>query len=218
MSLFRRIAATAVATLVAASLLVTVKPAALAQPSNSEIADGIEDAMLYARTLPDAFGGAWITDDGAVFAFTARATEEQVADVLGRVNEGIPVTTVKVDWSEAELDATQDAITDAAVARELTFVTGVGTDLKENAVVVSLLPQYFEVCQSGLVARFGPVRLLFEPSEGDVGTQGDSDASASPAASGSPEPLPAGCLPPPSPLPSILTPAASPAASQPAAG
>lgn len=217
MSLFRQFGATA---LVAAYLLTTIAPPALAQPSNSEIADGILDAMIHARTLPDAFGGAWIADDRAVFAFTARATDEQVADVLGRVKKGIPVTTVQVDWSEAELDATADAITDAMVALgDRAFVNGVGTDLKRNAVVVSMFPEYFEVCQAGLLARFGLVRLVFESSPGDTGAQGEPGAPASPAASGSPEPLPEGCLPPPSPLPSILvSPLPSPAASQPAAG
>ena len=207
----RRVTALSLAALMAVSLFAVTSPTALAQPSRSDVAEAVQDAMIHARTMPDAFGGVWLTDDGAVFAFTHRATDEQIADVLGRISAGIPVTTVRVDWSEAELRATKDAIGDAAVAREITFVTGVGVDLPDNAVLVSIAPEYFDVCQAGLLARFGPVRLLFESSPGDRGTQ------SSPSASASPDPLPSGCLPPPlvSPLPSGIAPVASPVASQP---
>src|SRR5262245_5464204 len=101
---------TVVLTGLAVSMAVTA-PAA-AQPSRSEVGKAVQEAMRYARTLPDAFGGLWLTDEGVVFAFTHRATDEQIADVLSRIRSGIPVTTVRVDWSEAELDATQDAIVD----------------------------------------------------------------------------------------------------------
>lgn len=215
----------AVALLAALAIVCTmaVAPASAAQVGYKAIGDAIERA----RELGDAFGGAWLEGDGVVFAFTHRATDEQIAEVLGLIKAGTPVETVRVDWSEAELDATQTAITDAMVALGgRTFVNGVGTDLRRNAVVVSISPKYYEVCQAGLLARFGPVRLLFERSEGDVGAQGDSDAEGSPVPSGSPEPLPEGCLPPPSPLPSLhvsplpsgVVPPASPVASQPAAG
>lgn len=193
--------------------LILAAPVAAAQVGYKAIGDAIERA----RELDDVFGGAWLEGDGVVFAFTRRATDEQVADVLALIRPGTPVTTVLVDWSEAELDATNEAITDALVGRELTFVTGVGTDLKNNAVVVSIHPRYFEICQAGLVARYGPVRLLFERSEGDVGAEGHPGADASPAPSGSPAAsLPPGCLPPASPgpslgpLPSAVPPTSSP--------
>jgi hypothetical protein len=214
-----RLAAHSLTALVAVAVLAFASPAAMAQPSRSDVANAVQDAMIYARTMPDAFGGVWVTDDGAVFAFTARATDEQVADVLGRVTAGIPVSTVRVDWAEAELDATTDAITDAMGADELSFVTGVGPDLPNNAVRVSIAPEFYDVCQAGLIARFGPVRLLFESSPGDTGAQPSPAGSSAPSPSGSPAPLPPGCLPPPSPFPSAgaswLAPTAFPAPSQP---
>ena len=44
-----------------------------AQPSRSQAGRAVQAAMAYARTLPDVFGGVWLTDQGAVFAFTHRA-------------------------------------------------------------------------------------------------------------------------------------------------
>jgi hypothetical protein len=189
-------------------LTAIVSTGALAQTSGPDVSEAIDDAIIYARTMPEAFGGVWLTDDdsGAVFAFTHRATDVQIEDVLARVPEGVAITVVRVDWSEAELDATTEAITDALVARELPFVTGVGPDLPNNAVLVGIVPEYFEACQAGIVARFGPVRIVFESSEPDRGT------AASAAAPGSS--LPPGCLPSPSmsPTPTGPTPVTSPAA------
>src|SRR5690349_7384557 len=87
---------------------------ASAEPTQREIHDGIESAVMWAETMPDAFGGVWLSDGGAVFAFTHRATDAQVTEVLGLVEAGIPVTTVRVDWSEPELREVQHAIADAA--------------------------------------------------------------------------------------------------------
>ena len=194
-------------------LTALVSTGTLAQTSGPDVSEVIDEAMLYARTMPEAFGGVWLTDDdsGAVFAFTPRATDAQIEDVLGHVPEGVPVTVVRVDHSEAELDATTEAISDAMVARELTFVTGVGPDLPKNAVLVGILPQYFDACQAGILARFGPVRIVFESTGPDTEAAASTAPSADPAAS-----PPPGCLPPPgwSPVPS--GPVTSPAPSQPA--
>lgn len=220
---FRQAAAVALAAFVAVSLLAVASPTALARPSRSEVGKAVQDAMQFARTLPDAFGGVWLTDAGAVFAFTHRATDDQIADVLDRIESWVPVSTVRVDWSEAELRATQDAITeDAMVGQERPLVvTGVGVSLPDNAVVVSIRPDLFDVCQAGLQARYGPVRLLFESSPGDTGAQASPTGSSSPTSSASPVPLPPICVPPASPgplgtaVPSGLVSVASPAVSQP---
>jgi hypothetical protein len=83
-------------------------------------------------------------------------------------------------------------------------LTGVGTDIVNNAVLVGILPEYFEVCQAGLIARFAPVRLLFESSGPDRGLP---EPTPTPNATPSPTPsldgrVPPACLPPSSPGPS----------------
>jgi hypothetical protein len=192
----------------AGALLVPLEATPVAaQPSRSQVGKAVQEAMAYARTLPDAFGGLWLTDEGAVFAFTHRATHEQIADVLSRIKRGIPVTTVRVDWSDAEIAATKDAIVDFVQTQgPPQVVMGVGTDLQGNAVLVGILPEYFEVCQAGLTARFAPVRLRFESSGPDRGlpeptSTPDATASPTPSPDGS---LPPACLPPSSPEPSGL--------------
>jgi hypothetical protein len=178
-----------------------------AQPSRSQAGRAVQAAMAYARTLPDVFGGVWLTDQGAVFAFTHRATDEQIAEVLSRIRPGIPVTTVRVDWSEAELDATQDAITDFAQTQGPPQVlTGVGTDIVNNAVLVGILPEYFEVCQAGLTARFAPVRLLFESVGPDRGLP---EPTPMPGATPSPTQSLHASVPPACALPEAASPAPS---------
>ncbi len=203
----RTLARIPVLLLLAALATLLASPASAAQVGYKAIGAAIERA----RELDDAFGGVWLEGDGVVFAFTHRATDAEIAEVLGLVRPGTPVTTVRVDWSEAELDATHEAITDYMVANDVRFVTGVGTDPKRNAVVVGILPQWFDACQAGLVTRFGPVRIVVEPSGFDVGAEGNSETTAPAAASGSPEPsLPPGCLPLASPGPSALPSGAPP--------
>lgn len=178
--------------------LASIAPPIAAQSEGRVSSGAIRDAVAHARTMPEAFGGVWIVDEGAVFAFTHRATDEQIAEVLDLVRPGTRVATVRVESSEAELRSTYEAIRDAVSAGELTFVTGIGTAIQQNAVVVSIVPELYEVCQTGLLARFGSVRLLFEPSAGDVGTQTTDAPSSTAAPSGSPAEQPPGCLPPPS--------------------
>ncbi len=78
---------------------------------------------------------------------------------------------------------------------------GLGTDLKRNAVVVSIAPEWFDICQAGVLAGFAPMRILFESSAGDIGPDSTPLPAGSPSTS-----LPPGCLPPPvwSPVPSGL--------------
>lgn len=190
-------------------LTVLVSTGSPAQTSVPDVSEAVVDALFYARTMPDAFGGVWLTDDdsGAVFAFTHRATDAQIEDVLGHVPDEVPVTVVRVDWSEAEITAAKEAISLAARSGELPFVNGIGTDLENNAVVVYITPEWFDICRAGVLARFAPMRILFESSAGDIGLDETPMPARSPSAS-----LPPGCLPPPgwSPVPS---PAASPATS-----
>jgi hypothetical protein len=205
------VSAAARAVLIAVALLAVVSWVGLAQRSSEELLRAIRDARAHARTMPEAFGGAWLVDDGSVvFAFTHRATDEQIADVLGRIESWVPVTLSRVDWSEAEIDATKAAISDASRAGEFPFLTGIGTDIERNAVVVSIAPEWYDLCQAGLLARFGPVRIIFESSGGDIGLDSTPVPPASPSAS-----LPPDCLPPPgwSPDPSGLVPGASSAPS-----
>jgi hypothetical protein len=94
-------------------------------------------------------------------------------------------------------------------------LTGVGTDIVNNAVLVGILPEYFEVCRAGLTARFAPVRLLFESSGPDRGLP---EPTPTPDATPSPTPSPDGsvppaCAPPSSPGPSVVAPSASPTSS-----
>jgi hypothetical protein len=191
--------------MVGALLVSLITAPVAAQPSRSQVGKAVQAAMTYARTLPDVFGGLWLTDRGAVFAFTHRATDAQIEDVLSRIKPGIPVTTVRVEWSEAELDATQDAIVDfVQIQGPPQVLTGVGTDIVNNAVLVGILPEYFEVCQAGLTARFAPVRLLFESSGPDRGLPEPTPTpDATPSPTSPPEwSLPPACLPPSSPGPS----------------
>ena len=44
--------------------------AAQSSPTRSQVSKAVLGARDYARTVDDVFGGVWITDDGAVFAFT----------------------------------------------------------------------------------------------------------------------------------------------------
>lgn len=205
----RRTGAAVLMTLLA--LVMTTAIPVAAQPSEQVPEEAIRDAIDHARSMPDAFGGVWLTHGGVVFAFTFRATDAQITEVLDLVEPGTRMATVRVDSSEAELDAAHEAIMDAVIAGELTFVTGVGTSIQENALVISIVPDLYEVCQGGLLARFGSVRLLFELSAGDAGRQGTTEPMSL-VPSGSPLVLPPGCLPPPgaSPDPASL-PDASPA-------
>jgi hypothetical protein len=201
------------AAILALAVSVPLALPSVAQPSRSQVGKAVQEAMAYARTLPDASGGLWLTDEGAVFAFTHRATDEQTADVLSRIRPGIPVMTVRVDWSEAEIAATKDAIVDFVQTQGPPHVVvGVGTDTENNAVRVALLPEYFEVCQAGLTARFAPVRLLFESSGPDRGLPEPTptpDATTSPTSSPAVS-VPSVCLPPSSPEPSVVEPSAGP--------
>jgi hypothetical protein len=175
------------ALLVAAAVLSlsgAAAPVAVAQSDPSDPSEAIQEAWDKARTMPDAFGGLWLDGGTVVFAFTEAATDEQVADVLALVPSEVGLAMVRVDHSEAALRATKDAITDAASAGELPFVTGVGVALRTNAVDVNVLPQYLLSCQAGLLERFGQVRLMFTENAGDVG------ATTPPASA----PLPVGCL------------------------
>lgn len=191
-----------VALLVAAAVFsLSAGPAAVAQSDPSDPSEAIQEAWDLARTMPDAFGGLWLDGGTVVFAFTEAATDEQVADVLSLVPSDVSLGTVRVDHSEAALRATQDAITDAASAGELPFVTGVGVALRTNAVDVNVLPRYLLTCQAGLLERFGQVRLMFTENAGDVGAQATpgEDAVKAPPAS---LPLPLGCLASGAPSPS----------------
>jgi hypothetical protein len=197
---------TALATLCLTALVSTGTPA---QTSVPDVSEAIVDAMVYARMMPEAFGGVWLTDGGAaaVFAFTHRATDAQIEDVLGHVPEGVPVTVVRVDWSETEITAAKEAISLAARTGELPFVNGIGIDLEHNAVLVYITPQWFETCQAGVLARFSPMRILFESNAGDIGLDSTPVPPESPSAS-----PPPGCLPPPgwSPVPSMVAPSSAP--------
>jgi hypothetical protein len=201
----RPMSAVARAVLISFTVLVLASSTAMAQRSDSAVAKAIQDAMTYARTLPDSFGGAWLVDGGAAMAFTHRATDEQIADVLGRIEPWVAISVVRVDHSEAEITAAKEAISLAVRTDELPFITGVGTDIENNAVRVSIEPQWFEVCQAGVLARFAPMRMIFESSGGDIGLDSTPVPAGSPSAS-----LPPGCLPPTSPSPSMGTPSPAP--------
>lgn len=199
------------------SLALTAVPVT-AQPSQDEVSEAISDAWNHARTMPDAFGGHWFDGSDVTFAFTHRATDEQIAEVLALIEEWVPLTVVRVDWSETELSATLDAL-DEAFDQEPPFLSGAGVSLRDNAVEVAIRPRYFEVCQAGLRARYGPVRLVFVSSEPDRGVP---EPTPTPDVTPSPSPfpfalpeactLPEGASPPPSVLaPSV--PPGSPAAS-----
>jgi len=94
-------------------------------------------------------------------------------------------------------------------------VRGVGPDLaSKRGDRSSITPEWDNACQAGLIARFGPVRLLFESSPVDTGAQSSPAVSSSPEPSGSPVPPPPGCLPPASPFSSAGA-SPSPAAQSP---
>jgi hypothetical protein len=160
------------------------------------------------------FGGVWLTDEGAVFAFTYRATDAQIADVLSHLESWVPYTTVRVDFSEAELNAVSERVLEDGLNPE-TGVMSVGVDLIGNAVVIGILPAGFCARQAELQQRYGEVRLTFVATEGDVGAPegdlGTPGASPSPMTSGQPQ----GSGVPfcPSPIPSASLPAMSPAPS-----
>jgi len=183
-----------------------------AQPSQDEVLNAIGDATDLARTMPDAFGGLWLDESDVTFAFTHRATDEQIAEVLALIEEWVPLTVVRVDWSEAELQATLEAL-DEAFDQEPPFLSGAGVDIRNNAVEVAIRPRYFAVCQAGLRARYGPVRLLFVSSEPDRGVP---EPTHTPDAMPSPTPfpfaLPEACTLPEgaSPVPSVLAPTTAP--------
>jgi hypothetical protein len=201
-----------IALLLAVSMVATA-PASAAEPSQGQVLQAIRDAKDLARTMPDAFGGLWLDASSVTFAFTHRATDTQITEVLALIEPWVPLTVVRVDWSLAELDATQDAIVGYAQSQGPPFfVTGVGTDQERNAVVVGLVPEYYEVCQAGLIARFGPVRLLFGSSGPDRGLP---EPTPTPDATAPPTPsmdvsIPPACLPPSSPEPSVVVPSAGP--------
>lgn len=143
---------------------------------------------------------------------THRATDEQIAEVLALIEEWVPLTVVRVDWSEAELHATLEAL-DEAFDQEPPFLSGAGVSLRDNAVEVAIRPRYFEVCQAGLRARYGPVRLLFVSSGPDRGVP---EPTPTPDTTPSPTPfpfaLPEACTLPEgsSPPPGVLAPSVAP--------
>ncbi len=177
--------------------------AAQSGPTRSQVSKAILGARDYARSLDDVFGGVWITDDGAVFAFTYRATDAQVADVLAHLESWVPYATTRVESSEAELNAVADRVLEDVKAGELPYLRSIEVDIQGNAVVIGIVPAESCARQAELHQRYREVRLVFRATEGDLGA---SEASPGPATT-----APATVAPTPSASP--CTPLASPAPS-----
>jgi hypothetical protein len=173
-------------------------------PTRSQVSKAILGARDYARSLDDVFGGVWITDEGAVFAFTDRATDAQVADILAHLASWVPYTTTSVESSEAELNAVADRVLEDVKAGELPYLRSIEVDIQGNAVVIGIMPAQSCARQAELQQRYGEVRLVFRATEGDVGTPDVSQGPATTAtATGAPTPSATPC-------PALASPAASP--------
>jgi hypothetical protein len=164
--------------------------AAPSAPTRSQFSTAILGARDYARTLDDVFGGVWITDEGAVFAFTYRATAAQVADVLAHLESWVPYATTRVESSEAELNAVADRVLEDVKAGQRPYLRSVAVDIHDNAVVIGIVPAEYCARQAELKQRYGEVGLVFRATEGDAGAEGDPGTpgtSPSPMASGQPQ-------------------------------
>ncbi|MFN8519071.1 MAG: hypothetical protein U0667_06715 [Chloroflexota bacterium] len=157
----------------------------MAQPSpgGNQLTDAVTAARDYARSLDDTFGGAWVTDDGAVFAFTYHATDAQIADVLSRLGSWVPVSIVRVDYSEAALTGVAQRVHKDIDAGSVPYVTSVDIDLPGNALSIGIASPGSCARQAELRERYGDVRLSLIATPASPAVSGSPASSADPGAS-----------------------------------
>ena len=152
--------------------LTALGPVALAADDHTrdDVSGAVNPARDYARGLDGVFGGLFINDIGVTMLFTRSASDSEIQDVESRIPSWVEVTTDRVTDSEADLLNAYANIRDDASSGKEDGVSGVGVDVRENSVLVTLHDKGYADSKARVEARYGSVRLSFTQGEGDTGT------------------------------------------------
>ena len=120
--------------------LTALGPVALAADDHTrdDVSGAVNPARDYARGLDGVFGGLFINDIGVTMLFTRSASDSEIQDVESRIPSWVEVTTDRVTDSEADLLNAYANIRDDASSGKEDGVSGVGVDVRENSVLVTL--------------------------------------------------------------------------------
>jgi hypothetical protein len=152
------------------AMMVPTATVSQSEHSQEELSDRVIDALSAGRAMPAVFGGLWLDDMVVVVAFTPESSSSDIRKVTDELPGWATYRVEEVAHSEADLTDVYEDVTDDMVAREIGFVVGVGVDLRDNLVEISVLPDSVEDTEERLREDYGRVELRLKPSEPDQGT------------------------------------------------